>query len=107
MDFFESSDDRREVMNKVTRFESMIANQENYYFDCEEFQDIIEYYLLRSEFKQAEYVVEYSLNLHPTSIDLKILKTQVLVGFLHYKEALDLVEEIVLYEPLSVDLLLL
>ena len=36
MDFFESSDDHREVMNKVIRFESMIANQENYYFDCEE-----------------------------------------------------------------------
>ena len=33
MDFFESPDDHREVMNKVIRFESMLANQENYYFD--------------------------------------------------------------------------
>ncbi|MFL2582380.1 MAG: tetratricopeptide repeat protein [Flavobacteriales bacterium] len=106
MDFFESPDDHREVMNKVIRFESMLANQENYYFDCEEFQDIIEYYLLRSDFDKAKHVVDYSLNLHPTSIDLKILKTQVLVGFLKYKDALDLVEEIELYEPHNVDLLL-
>ena len=106
MEFFESSDEHREVMSKVTRFESMIANHENYYFDCEEFQDIIEYYILKSDFDQAKNVVEYSLNLHPTSIDLKILKTQVLIGFLKYKEALELVEEIELYEPHNMDLTL-
>lgn len=106
MDFFESSDEHREVMSKVTRFESMLANQENYYFDCEEFQDIIEHYILRSDFDQAQNVVEYSLNLHPTSIDLKILKTQVLVGFLKYKEALELIERIELYEPHNFDLIL-
>lgn len=106
MDFFESSDEHREVMSKVTRFESMLANQENYYFDCEEFQDIIEYYILRADFDQAKNVVEYSLNLHPTNVDLKILKTQVLVGFLKNKEALELVEEIELYEPHNFDLIL-
>lgn len=106
MEFFDSQDDHREAMSAVTRFESMVANEENYYFDCEEFQDIIEYYLLRLEFQQANHVVDYSLNLHPTSIDLKILKTQVLVGLLKYKDALDLVEEIELFEPNNVDLLL-
>ena len=107
MDFFESSDDHREVMSKVTRFESMLAKKENYYFDCEEFQDIIEYYLFRSDFEKAQYVVSYSLNLHPASIDLKILKTQVLIGFSKYKDALELVEDIELYEPHNTDLILI
>lgn len=106
MEFFDSPDDHREVLSSVTRFESMVAQQENYYFDCEEFQDIIEYYVLRSDFDQAKYVVEYSLNLHPTNVELKILKTQVFVGLFKYKEALDLVEEIELFEPYNVDLLL-
>lgn len=106
MEFFDSQDDHREAMNAVTRFESMVANEEHYYFDCEEFQDIIEYYILRSEFQQANYVVNYSLNLHPSSTELKILKTQVLLGLLKYKDALDLVEEVELFEPSNVDLLL-
>ena len=106
MEFFDAGDGQRESIQSVTRFESMVANQEQYYFDCEEFQDIIEYYLLRTDFQQAKTVVDYSLNLHPTSIDLKLLKAQVLVGLLQYKNALDLIEKIELFEPNNTDLFL-
>ena len=107
MEFFDTGDDHREAIHSVTRFESMVAKQEQLYFDCGEFQDIIEYYLLRSDFDQASLVVEYSLELHPTSIDLKILKAQVLVGLLKFKNALDLIEKIELFEPNNNDLFLI
>ena len=66
MDLPESPDEHKEVIIKVTRFESMLKKKENYYFDCEEFQDIIEYYLYKSDFKQAENVVVGSVI--PTSV---------------------------------------
>ncbi len=106
MEFFDSPEDHREVLNSVSRFESMVANKDSYYFDSEEFQHIIEYYIVRADFVQAKDVVDYSLNLHPTNVELKILKTQVFVGLCKYKEALELVEEIELFEPHNVDLLI-
>ena len=67
MEFFESSDNHREVITAVNRFKTMVKNQEQYYFDSEELKDIVEYYLLRGEFEQSQDVVDYALNLHPTN----------------------------------------
>ena len=106
MEFFESSDNHREVITAVNRFKSMVKNQEQYYFDSEELKDIVEYYLLRGEFEQSQDVVDYALNLHPTNSELKILKAQVLVGNLQYKESLKLIEEVELFEPYNIDLLI-
>ena len=36
MEFFESSDNHREVITAVNRFKSMVKNQEQYYFDSED-----------------------------------------------------------------------
>ena len=46
MEFFEPSDNHREVITAVNRFNSMVKNQEQYYFDSEEVKDIVEYFLL-------------------------------------------------------------
>ena len=69
-------------------------------------KDIVEYYLLRGEFEQSQDVVDYALDLHPTNSELKILKAQVLAGNLQYKESLRLIEEVELFEPYNIDLLI-
>jgi tetratricopeptide (TPR) repeat protein len=106
MEFFDTGDNHREAIQSVSRFEAMVEKQEQLYFDCGEFQDIIEYYLFKADFEQANCVVKYALNLHPTSIDLKVLKAQVLTGLLKFKEALSLIENIELFEPNNNDLFL-
>lgn len=106
MEFFDNQDDHKEVIHSVNRFKSMVKNKEQYYFDCEEFLDIVEYYILRSEFEQANNAMEYAKALHPSNTSLKIMEAQILIGLLKFKKALELVEEIESYEPYNLDLML-
>lgn len=106
MEFFDNQDDHKEVMHSVNRFKNMVENQEQYYFDCEEFLDIIEYYILRMDFDQANSVMEYAKELHPSNTGLKVMEAQVLIGLLKYKDALEIVEEVELIEPNNLDIML-
>ena len=54
------------------RFEDMIENNEQFYFDTEEVEDIVIFYLEMGDINFAEMAVNYGLNLHPNSIELKV-----------------------------------
>lgn len=56
----------------IQKFEDMIENNEELYFDTEELEDIIVYYLELGDLKSAENAVQYGLNLHPSSIEIKV-----------------------------------
>ncbi len=94
MEFSDLPEDANNTLQSVSRFEKMVEEQNNYYFDCEEFQDIIEYYISQIEFEKADIVLSYAVSQHPTSIEVKILKAQVLVGLMNYKLALNLLKEL-------------
>ena len=107
MDFFESSDDANNILNSVSRFEKMVENQNNYYFDREEFQDIIEYYISQIEFDKAEVVLGYAISQHPDNADIKLLQAQVLIGLMKYKEALGLLKRIEIIDPYNSEIQLM
>jgi tetratricopeptide (TPR) repeat protein len=94
MDFFESPEDANNILKSVARFEKMVEDENNYYFDREEFQDIVEYYISQIEFEKAEVVLSYAVSQHPTNADVKILQAQVLIGLMKYKPALELLKEL-------------
>jgi hypothetical protein len=54
------------------KFEDMIENNEQFYFDTEEVEDIVIFYLEMGDINFAEMAVNYGLNLHPNSIELKV-----------------------------------
>jgi len=58
------------------RFERMLEMDDNYFFDVEEFEDLIDYYLNQSEIKKAKQVIDFSLIQHPTSCSLKLKQAQ-------------------------------
>ena len=49
----------------------MIENNENYYFDTEEIEDIVIFYLEMGDINYAEMAINYGLKLHPNSIERK------------------------------------
>ena len=60
-------DDR---IDHVQRFEAMLSNNDEYFFDVEAFEQIIEHYLDMSEPRKARQVLDYARVQHPGSVDL-------------------------------------
>ena len=89
----------------VSRFEDMIENNEELYFDTEELEDIIIYYLELGDLKSAENAVQFGLNLHPSSIEIKVKKLEVLIELEFYNPAKELLKELELSASESTDYL--
>ena len=89
----------------VSRFEDMIENNLELYFDTEELEDIIIYYLELGDLKSAENAVQFGLNLHPSSIEIKVKKLEVLIELEFYSPAKELMKELEVSASESTDYL--
>ncbi|MFP3592119.1 tetratricopeptide repeat protein [Chryseobacterium sp. SIMBA_038] len=78
----------------VKKFEEMMENNDEFYFDTEELEDIIVYYLELGDFNYADNAVNYGLKLHPNSLDIKIKKLEVLLEWEEYNAAKELIDEL-------------
>lgn len=78
----------------VQRFEQMIEYNEEYYFDTEELEEIIIYYLEIGDISFAEIAVKYALKIHPQSLDIKTKNLEVLLEFQNYTEAKKIIDEL-------------
>lgn len=76
------------------RFEEMIENNDEYYFDTEELVDIIIYYLELGDINYAELAVNYALKLHPNSMEIKTKKLEVLLELENHTEAKRIIDEL-------------
>lgn len=85
-----------ELLNNdlINRFEEMLEENEHYYFDGEELNDIISYYLDVGDLPFAYKAIQYALQLHPESIGMKVkvLEYMIEVEMLH--EAGEMIEEL-------------
>ncbi len=72
----------------------MMENNDEFYFDTEELEDIIVYYLELGDFNYADIAVTYGLKLHPNSLDIKIKKLEVLLEWEEYTAAKELIDEL-------------
>ncbi len=78
----------------VKKFEEMVENNEELYFDTEEYEDIIIYYLEMGDITFAEMATNYALKLHPNSLELKIKKFEVFLELENYVQAKELMQEL-------------
>lgn len=72
----------------------MIENNEELYFETEEYEDIVIYYLEMGDISFAETAIKYALQLHPQSLELKIKKFEVLLELENYSQAKELMQEL-------------
>ncbi len=74
----------------ITKFESMLKTDDVYFFDAEDFEDIIHHYLNHGKIALAKKAIKISLKQHPDSIELKLLDVEVLV----FENNLDMAEQL-------------
>lgn len=72
----------------------MMENNDEFYFDTEELEDIIVYYLELGDFNYADMAVNFGLKLHPNSLDIKIKKLEILLEWEEYNTAKELINEL-------------
>ncbi len=73
----------------VIKFESMLKTDDIYFFDAEDFEDIIHHYLNNGKIGLAKKAIKIGLQQHPDVIDLKLLNVEVMV----FENNLDLAEQ--------------
>ena len=78
----------------VKKFEEMMDNNDEFYFDTEELEDIIVYYLELGDFNYADTAVNYGLKLHPNSLEIKIKRLEVLLEWEEFTTAKELIDEL-------------
>ncbi|KIA84584.1 hypothetical protein OA84_03500 [Kaistella solincola] len=78
----------------VQRFEAMIENNDELYFETEEYEEIIIHYLEMGDISFADMATKYGLKIHPNSIDLKVKQFEVFLELEKYSEAKELMAEL-------------
>ncbi|MBU2996533.1 tetratricopeptide repeat protein [Cellulophaga baltica] len=63
----------------ITKFESMLKTDDVYFFDAEDFEDIIHHYLNNGKISLAKKAIKIGLQQHPGSTELKLLQIEVFV----------------------------
>ncbi|MBS1549021.1 MAG: tetratricopeptide repeat protein [Bacteroidetes bacterium] len=78
----------------VQKFERMIENNEEAYFDTDELEEIIIHYLEMGDIEMAEISVNFAYKIHPNSTNIKTKALEVLLELERYPEAKEIIEEL-------------
>ncbi len=82
----------------LTRYEEATSNNKTKYFDVDELEVIIDYYLQKDRTKDSSNAIELGLRLHPGSTPLQLRRARLYASLDKYEEALKIVEKINLVE---------
>ena len=93
--------DRDDQLDCVQRYEDMISRNDQYFFDVEEFELIIEHYLDSNELKKAREVLSFAHNQHPGSVNLLFGEANVMMGLGKLNRALEVLDAIEKLEPFN------
>ncbi|MBA6156963.1 tetratricopeptide repeat protein [Tenacibaculum sp. S7007] len=83
----------------LSKFESMLKTNDVYFFDAVEFETIIEHYLNIGKHSLAKKAVQLGLEQHPTSIQLKLMRVEILIFENELQEAIKMLTKIEALEP--------
>src|SRR5690606_4094985 len=78
----------------IERFEQMLENKQQFYFDTEEFYEIIAYYLDVGDLPYAKKAIDYAIGMYPSSTEIQIKKLEYLLAINRLKSAAVLIEEL-------------
>jgi len=95
-----------ETQSSITKFERMLKTNLIYFFDAQEFEDIIIHYLGFGEHQLAKKALNMGLEQHPTSHDLMLLQSEVFILDEKYELALQLLEYVEKLNPFNEEIAL-
>ncbi len=85
----------------LTRFESMLKTNNVLFFDSNEFENIIYHYLENGKISLAKKAIKLGLEQHPTSTNLRLFKTEILIIENKLEDADKLLENLHDLEPMN------
>jgi tetratricopeptide (TPR) repeat protein len=88
-----------ELTNAVQKFERMKKNNENYFFDVIEFENIIDYYIESNNSIKAFEAATLASEQHPNSVSIQLRKSRVLLDRGRAVEALRILKRLESIEP--------
>lgn len=83
----------------LDKFELMLKTNDVLFFDADEFENIISHYLEMGKIGLAKRAIKLGLSQHPSSINLKLHKVEVLVFENKLDRANEILSELYLLEP--------
>ena len=78
----------------VGRFEKMMKDDEHYFFDVDEYEEIIDYYLYTNDIRKAKSCIHFALDQHQGNINLLLKKAQFFVNAGKTDMALNILAEL-------------
>ncbi|WP_350287489.1 tetratricopeptide repeat protein [uncultured Croceitalea sp.] len=78
----------------ILKFESMLKTDDVYFFDAEDFEGIVHHYLNLGKVALGKKAIKIGLQQHPHSVELKLLRVEVLVFEDLFSEAEQLLDEL-------------
>ena len=91
---------------QVTKYEEMAKTNDAVYFDVDDFEEVIDHYVIRGQYKEAFEVTSYGVALHPGSVPLMLKQAQLLATFNQENDALSLLASVERLEPTNYDIYL-
>ena len=95
-----------ETQSSITKFEQMLKTNLVYFFDAQEFEDIIVHYLRFGEHQLAKKALKMGLEQHPSSHSLMLLQSEIFILDEKYEIALQLLEYIEKLNPFDEEIAL-
>lgn len=83
----------------IKKFEKMLKTNQIGFFDSDEFEEIIEYYLEEGKMNIARKAIKLGMSQHPTSTNIKLLYAEILVFDDLFQEANALLDELYDLDP--------
>ncbi len=91
----------------LSKFEAMLKTNEVYFFDSQEFEDIIHHYLDAGKKSLAHKAISLGLEQHPTSVTLKLLLAELLIFDEKLEEANKILKQVYAIEPTNDEIYIL
>ncbi len=88
----------------VKRYEDMLMSKRSYFFDVDEFEEIIQHYNEKNESAKVLDVIEYAFELHPNNASLLVHCAQLYLSIHKPQEALRYLNMAESFEPFNIDL---
>ena len=88
-----------ELKEAVQKFERMRKNNENYFFDVIEFENIIDYYIENNNSIKAFEAATLASEQHPNSVSIQLRKARVLLDRGRAVDALKILKKLENIEP--------
>ncbi|MGB0391601.1 MAG: tetratricopeptide repeat protein [Salibacteraceae bacterium] len=86
------------INHLIKKFEEMQALGAEYYFDVEEFEELIDYYLVESNQELVQLLIKLAKGQHPESPALQLKEAESLVYSEQATEAIRIIEKVSLFE---------